>query len=83
MLHAVQVRDMHTAVHNLLIYQAKAAAVNALLEVHQTETWPLHQVRQVDTIEINFRHVPTEFQGHKLHLINGKYGTPTGVPDCF
>ena len=80
-LYAAQVRDMHTAVHNLIIFPERPAALKALKEVHQTQCWPQHAGPARDVAEINFRAPPTEFKGHRLCIVNGKYKTPQGVPD--
>lgn len=81
--YAAQVRDMHTAVHNLIIFPGRPAAVQALKEVHLTNSWPKQAGPAQDVTLINFRDPPTEFKGHRLCIVNGKYRTPQGVPDCY
>lgn len=82
MLYAAQYRDMHTAVHNLLIYHRRALARRAIRIMNQDET--LEFVPQYgDSAEINFRSPPTSFKGQRLTIVNNDNGLPTGVPDVF
>lgn len=81
-IYAAQVRDMHTAIHNLLLYDRKPAAVGALREAHKTEAWPQRHIA-VNQIEINFRHPPSHHNGRPVRIVNGHFSTPKGVPDCY
>lgn len=86
MKYAAQFRDMHTATHNLAICKTRTGACRLLQHINTQES--LHglyfdNVSQIDTIKINFRDPPTKYNGENLTVINGLYGTPPGVPDCY
>ena len=86
MLYAVQVRDMHTAIHNLLIYQRRTVAVDTLGFILELERYPDAAdgvTLPVEVVEIDFRKPPTEWKGEHLTIVNGLYGSPAGVPDAY
>lgn len=86
MLYAVQVRDMHTAIHNLLIYRRRTVAVDARNFIRELERYPGAAdgvALPVEVAEINFRKPPTEWKGERLTIVNGLYGSPAGVPDAY
>ena len=86
MKYAAQFRDMHTAIHNLAICKTRAGACRLLQHINAQESlygFDFDSVSQIDTIAIDFRHPPTEYNGENLTIINGLPGTPPGVPDCY
>lgn len=84
MYYAAQFRDMHTAIHNLLIYTDRVAAFTALGICRTTEGHPsAYGLPPVDQIEINFRHPPTEHKGEPLEIVNSTQGIACGVPDVW
>lgn len=82
MLYAAQFRDMHTAIHNLVIYPVRSKARQALCVLHQEQT--AEHVPPFEALaEINFRSPPTTFKGQRLTIVNNDLGLPTGVPDVY
>lgn len=73
MYYAVQYRDMHTAIHNLIICRecAVAHAVFDLIEKEETEALQdMFIIHGLQTIEINFRNPPMQYNDEKLNIIN-------------
>lgn len=82
MLYAAQYRDMHTAIHNLLIYPKRSQAKQAICVLNQEQTLE-HAPPCSDATEINFRSPPEQFKGERLTIVNNDIGLPTGVPDVY
>ena len=77
-LYAVQFRDMHTAIHNIIIYQSLLEARAALRSIKEEETTGAAPLCE-DQIEIDYRNPPAEYGGHPLTIINGG----EEIPDCY
>lgn len=82
MLYAAQYRDMHTAIHNLLIYPKRSLARQAVCVMNQDQTLE-YAPECSDSTEINFRSPPSTFKGERLTIVNNDNGLPTGVPDVY
>jgi len=80
MLHAVQYRSMHTALHHLALFENAVAAQSAFDGLKASSdiedpneynfTVEMCMAKCIDDIEINFRDVPTEYRGESLDIIN-------------
>lgn len=81
MIYAVQVRNMHSAIHHLVMFKTRKLARDALLIAHETELFPY--AGAVSDIEINFRNPPAQFKGENLTIVNNDAGLPTGIPDVY
>lgn len=82
MLYAAQYRDMHTAIHNLLIYPKRSLARQAVCVMDQEQTME-HVPLCDDSTEINFRHPPGTFKDQRLTIVNNDNGLPSGIPDVY
>lgn len=82
MKYGAQVRDMHTAIHNVLIFNTRKQAVSALQELHATNSYPVY-CDSLDCIEINFRNPPASYREENLTIVNGMYGLPAGIPNAY
>lgn len=88
-LYAVQYRDMHTAIHNLVMCEDEDVAHDLLREFHAEEQWPLwasddgraHGI--ADTVEIDYRCPPRSHGGRRLVIVNNDNGLPAGIPDVY
>jgi hypothetical protein len=83
MLYAVQVRDMHTAIHNLIFYRARCAALDGLAHARETKEYPPDNPDLAGAVEIDYRAPPTEYKGERLTVVNGLYGSRPGVPNVY
>jgi hypothetical protein len=84
----VQYRDMHTAIHNVMIFDSRDVA-ETLLEMLMAEV-PMSEAQEAlnaqygddaqakDRIEINFRNPPSEYRDEPLLIINDN-----GAPDVY
>ncbi len=75
MIYAVQVRSMHTAIHNLLLFKTKTKALKLYDIIKNTEECPDLYASEfflyyVDCIEINFRNPPTTYKDEKIFYVN-------------
>lgn len=85
MLYGVQYRDMHTAIHNVIVMRNRVEANKVLRAIHRDEVLPgsLLSGMYEDIVEIDYRHPPSEYGGERLRIVNNDTGLPTGVPDCY
>jgi hypothetical protein len=84
MVYAVQVRSMHTAIHNLLLFKTKTKALRVYDIIKSTEECPAlctpdFWIYFVDCVEINFRNPPTTYKREKIFYVNER----TGGIDCY
>lgn len=84
MKYAAQFRDMHDAVHRLIVCNTRRQACDVLDAIRATETREaLRDLPHLQEISINFRHVPDRYHEERLTVVNGMYGQPTGIPDSY
>ena len=84
--YGAQYRDMHTGIHNVIIFESIVMANEVLKDLHEFEElpdWYLNESQYVGYIEIDFRNPPEEYREGTLHIVNGDLGLPTGVPDVY
>jgi hypothetical protein len=84
MIYAVQVRSMHTAIHNLLLFKTKGKALKVYNIIKNLEECPDLDdpeffLYYVDCIEINFRNPPATYKEEKIFYVNDC----TGGIDCY
>lgn len=80
MLHAVQYRSMQTAIHHLALFDDVIAAQSAFEGLKESQaiedpdeynfTVEMCMSKCINDIEINFRNVPSEYDGQALDIIN-------------
>jgi len=82
-VYGVQFRSMHTAIHNVIVFEERHAAITTVHLFEQTEQFPddLEEYTDgaavVDIFEIDYRNPPKEYKGKKLAIVN------TIFPDVY
>ncbi len=83
-LYAVQFRSMHTAIHNIAVFDVESLAKKLFDFVKETNEIPedcfFDSTSFVDLYEIDFRNPPTHHKDCELSYVNNPTNT---IPDAY